>query len=563
MRALHALGLLASLCIVACGDDGGTAGAGATAGAPATGGGGAGGVGGAEGGGGAGVDPTQACVDLGLPSKAFVDDDAGTTRGAIGGDFEVPLLDGTTFSFRARYSGCETYVFLPDTLIENELTNDSIWERDLDDLIATSPRNVHYFFVSRRTDDAEAAASLSAMQGRVTEELAALAPADAAHWSTRLHLVRDRAALLEGWLPEVLDGVGRAGFAIDRDQRLRGVGFLADVNRYSNALAMQDKWPWSANMSYAAHEAHYMNAQEETDLRLAADGATVVNLWDGEILEQFEEIDLTLPSAAELAEFDTLEIEVESRCPLEDELEFGNCGAWDYLAIFSVYEGETRFEIARFITSYHRETRWVVDASSLLPLIAEGGTRRFRWDFAPEWNTQPTRTRFDLRFSNQGKATRPATTELLWTGGPFNSAYNATREPVTRTVPAGTTKTEVVSIITGHGAATNQCSEFCNHQHRLVANGEPFLREFPEAGTEEGCIAQVSGLMVPNQGGTWWFGRGGWCPGQQVTPWIVDLTSLAAPGEDLTISYEGLFGDATPPDDAGDILLSTYLVFHD
>jgi hypothetical protein len=66
--------------------------------------------------------------------------------------------------------------------------------------------------------------------------------------------------------------------------------------------------------------------------------------------------------------------------------------------------------------------------------------------------------------------------------------------------------------------------------------------------------------MVPNQGGTWWFGRGGWCPGQQVTPWVEDLTASVTPGQTATLSYRGLRGGSDPPDDSGDIVLSSYLV---
>ena len=36
--------------------------------------------------------------------------------------------------------------------------------------------------------------------------------------------------------------------------------------------------------------------------------------------------------------------------------------------------------------------------------------------------------------------------------------------------------------------------------------------------------AQVSLGVVPNQYGTWPFGRAGWCPGQHVDWWEVDVT---------------------------------------
>jgi hypothetical protein len=68
--------------------------------------------------------------------------------------------------------------------------------------------------------------------------------------------------------------------------------------------------------------------------------------------------------------------------------------------------------------------------------------------------------------------------------------------------------------------------------------------------------------MVPNQPGTWWFGRGGWCPGQQVEPWVVDVTTDVTPGQMAQITYRGLFNGATPPDASGNIVMTSYLVVY-
>ena len=135
-----------------------------------------------------------------------------------------------------------------------------------------------------------------------------------------------------------------------------------------------------------------------------------------------------LPSAAEMAGFDTLEIEVTQQCPNPNEIELGNCGAWDYLAGLFLQDDENNpIELARFITSYHRETHWVVDASPMLAVLKSGGAHKFRWSFAPSWNTQPTATKLSLRLSNHKKAQRPTQAVFLWEGGGFDSAYNAGR----------------------------------------------------------------------------------------------------------------------------------------
>lgn len=557
--------LVGCLMGAACGDDTTTGGGGA-GGAPSAGGGEGGGqAGGPAGGGGEGPGPDPAfCEDRSLPTLPWSEGPYGSHRGELAGDFELALVPGTSWKLSHWFTGCESYVFLPDTLTVSETDDTSIWERDLDKLVAESGPNVHYFFFSRRTSEATVKESVEAMQARIDSLLTTLPEADKLHWQEHLHVLAKSAQGLEGWLKDVANGIGRAGFAIDRAQKIRGVGFLADVKRYSGALANGGHWPWRSNLAYAAKEAHYFDAQELVRARLADEQATVVSLWTGEVLSQFEEKDVELPSAQEMAGFDTLEIDIESACPDPELIEFGNCGAWDYLASFYVRgEDDTNIELARFITSYHRETYWVVDASPMLGLLKDGGTRHFRWEFAPEWNVQPTATKLSLRFSNRGKGYRPTQVIPLWKGGPFNAAYNEAHPPMDVPIPQTATRVELVSLVTGHGAAQSQCSEFCNHQHELTIGETSFLKEFPEAGTEDLCVPQLEHGMVPNQGGTWWFGRGGWCPGQQVTPWIEDVSDLVTPGETATIRYRGLFDDTDPPDDSGDISLSSYLVVYE
>ncbi len=529
-----------------------------------TGSGGGGGTGGSGGAGGTAPDPSALCKAQGLPIRAFVEGPYGTHRGELAEDFTVDLLDGTSFQLKSQFSGCESYVFIPDRLPISDLDTASVWtvDKDLLALVKASPKNVHYFFVSRMTTSATADESLTAMQGRVDALLPKLPAADAEHWKAHLHVVTKRAANLGNWLSGVLNTHGKLGFSIDRLQRIRGAGSLADVKRFSAELNAQMKWPWKANLAYAANDPKYFNAQSILQDRIDAEAATVVKLWDGEILSEKADTMAVLPSAAEIQGFDTLEVEITQQCPNPDEIELGNCGAWDYLAhLFLIDDEANPIELSRFITAYHRETHWVVDASPMIPLLKSGGAHKFRWSFAPSWNVQPTATRLSLRFSNQKKAVKPAQSVFLWAGGGFGSAYNMGRAPVDVPIPATAKKVELWTIITGHGAGTGQCSEFCNHQHEFSVNGKAHLEEFKGAGNENGCISHLDNGMTPNQAGTWWFGRGGWCPGQQVDPWVTDVTADVTPGQVATVSYRGLYKNVDPPPDgAGDIVMASYLV---
>jgi hypothetical protein len=526
---------------------------------------GGGGVGGSGGAGGGAPDPTAICAAQGLESLPFAEGPYGPYRGDLAGDFTLPLVDGTTFDFRAGFSGCESYLFIPDRIAVSDLDSESIWEqKDLDDLVEDSPPNVHYFFVSRQSAVDAANESTQAMQQRVVDLLGTLEAADAEHWAAHLHVVAGRAKDLESWIGDVLSGHGVLGFGVDRDQRVRGVGYLADVHRYSQSLANAGYWPWKNNLAYVANEASYFNAQAEVTARLRAEDAKVVTLWDGEILQEFADTTVDLPPAEEMAGYDTFEVDVTMACPDIEAIEFNNCGPWDYLAYLFVKDAEGNdVQLARFITSYHRETHWVVDASAMLPHLREGGSRQFRWSFAPPWNPQPTSTKLSLRFSNRNKGYTPGEATFLWGGAAFGSAYNDARLPADVPIPADAKRVELWAIITGHGAdEATSCAEFCNHQHEFTVGESVYMKEYPEAGTADECVPQLAHGMVPNQGGTWWFGRGGWCPGQQVDPWVVDVTGDVTPGQTATVSYRGLYHDATPPDGSATIDLISYLVVY-
>jgi len=508
--------------------------------------------------------PPSLCETLGLPARPFDAEASGARRRETAGDFSVELVDGSTWTLSEEWSGCETVLFVPDTIPVSALDATSVWESDLDLLLDWLPDNVHVFFVSAQTRSDDARAAVEAMAARIDEELGRRPAEEAARWRTHLHVVADRVTAMGNWLDDVMrDGVGQGGFGIDRQQRIRGLGSLADVQRFSRALSDAGQWPWESSLGYAAYEARAWNAEAIREDRLAAEDATVVTFWEGELLSQFEELDVALPAAEQMAGFDTLEIDVLSECPDRDLPEPGNCGAWDYIAALSVYDDEgAPIELGRFITTYHRESRWIVDATPLLVLLEAGGTRRFRWEFAPEWNPQPTITTLSLRFSNQGKPVRPAAATFLWAGGAFNDTYADAHPPIDVDIPADVERVELWAIVTGHGAEAQNCAEFCDHQHEFTVEGGEHLLDHPAVADEEGCIDGIDLGMTPNQWGTWWFGRGGWCPGLQVDPWVADVTADVTPDEPATIEYRGLLDGAPPTEPSGNIVMSSWLVVY-
>ncbi len=484
----------------------------------------------------------------------------GRLRHDVADDFTVPLMDGTEWTLSEHWTGCETYIFVPDAITREDDDDRPVYSKDIDTLIEASPRNAHYFFVSVSRDDATAAENQDQAQSKVDSALADLATEDADWWREHLHVVSGKAGDLGGEVEAIIArGVGTQGYAIDRTQHIRGVGGFSDVTR-SDAGA---SWPFKNNLAYAAHEARYFNMEAERDAALDPD-ATVIPVFTGEVISGYANMEVTLPSAEEMAGFDTFEVDIDMRCPDPDQIEYGNCGAWDYIAgIYVQAEDESWIELGRFITTYHREAHWVQDLTPMMVHLLAGGTRTIQWSWAPYWNVQPTETRVSLRFSNQGKGMAPRTFTLLETGGSFGSTYNDGREPKAIEVPPTAKKVELWSVISGHGAGTHQCAEFCNHQHEFTVNGNVHLQEYPMASTAEGCIQDIEGQMTPNQNGTWWYGRGGWCPGGVVHPYAVDVTGEVTAGSTAEFAYRGLYDGVTPEDGSGDIVMNGWVVTYE
>jgi hypothetical protein len=514
------------------------------------------------------VVPPTYCELLGESERGFVADGTyGTTRWMLADDFTVELMDRSTWTLSEQWTGCDSYLFVPDNLIHSQLDQSNLWEDGVLGLIELSPPNAHYFFISQRSSNSEADPILEAMVDRIDDDLDTLDEDEAAWWRDHLHVVRGRLGAREDWLPAAM-AAGRPGFTIDRFQRIREIGSLADVERYSSQLNNAGQWPWANNLSYVANEARYYEYEADRQDKLDAErDVTVVKPFSGEVLGLRATTWVELPSAEQMAGFDTLEIDLQMWCPDQVAQETGNCGAWDYLSHIYVRDAAEKnawVEIARFITTYHRAGRYLVDATPLLAKLAKGGLFEVRYEISPPWNPQAYLTEMEFRFGNQGKGMKPsAATTFLWGGRGFNASYNDGREPRSIPIPATAQKVEIWALITGHGGATNNCAEFCNHQHEWTVGTDVFFHEHDTIGDDLACRDAIDQGTVPNQSGTWWFGRGGWCPGQQVEPVVFDVTDSVTPGTDAVVSYRGLFNGGTPPNDAGNIVMSSWLVVYE
>ncbi|MSP93165.1 MAG: hypothetical protein EXR79_15420 [Myxococcales bacterium] len=210
---------------------------------------------------------------------------------------------------------------------------------------------------------------------------------------------------------------------------------------------------------------------------------------------------------------------------------WSKCGCQEYPRIF------------RWITTYHREGRWIAATPLGRYHLGNGGTVRFQFK-----GSYPYTTTLKLRFRKTG-APVPTAIVPLFSGGGWGPGYNAKYQPTSFAVPASVKKVELHADVTGHGFGDlANCAEFCNHTHHFTikpagdpAGAKTWVRDNPWVGNFYGCAEQVDVGTVPNQFGTWTLGRGGWCPGLDVKPSVWDVTAQAKPGTKATVSYQGLF----------------------
>ena len=107
------------------------------------------------------------------------------------GDFTVPTLASGTFTLSERWTGCETYLFMPHNTAISDLDNSTVWSvaDGIPRLIEKSPRNAHYFFVVTGRDSPGTRAAVQAMQSRIDDAIVNMDDTDREHWKSHLHVV--------------------------------------------------------------------------------------------------------------------------------------------------------------------------------------------------------------------------------------------------------------------------------------------------------------------------------------------------------------------------------------
>ncbi len=489
---------------------------------------------------GGGTDTSTTPTPTGCEGRTVRPWDPSGSTGAfdtVAPDFTVALADGSAWTLSEHWSGCDSVVgiaWLPDAAYP-----DLSKKAKVKSWLEASPPNVQYLiWVDAAARDSLVAEEAELIAGAIDN---LDDPEAAAWWAARVHVVADD-PYDDSWMGQ-LNQTYRTKYptnwAIDRFQTVRELGYFGDP------LTGWSVYP----ATFINYEVVRFNQESDRDDRLAAEDATVVRAFDAAPQSSGWVSTVDLPDAAG---FDSLEIDLTMACGHPEPIA---CPEWDYLVYAYLCDVDdagtadvdesstTCTQFGRFITAYARSGRWTVDASPFLALVGSGGPKVVRFASSNAYDLT-----LDLRFYDRGTGWRPYAMQFLWTGGGFNENYDSLHPPIVFTPPADAGRVDVVGLITGHGYGQDRanCAEFCNHQHEFTVNeGGPWLKEEPDAGSSYGCAEQTAEQTLPNQYGTWVYGRGGWCPGKQVDPWSADVTAAVDLGGANTIQYRGLYQGET------------------
>ena len=473
-----------------------------------------------------------------------------------------------SWNFEKEWNGNESYIFVT----VGPASSTALWSaNDISELLEKSPDNVHYFFLSNRTsyetDIAQKKTVFDFILNGFSED-------EQQHWKNHLHFVPDKCDSHSNEFTDAVCSI-RAN-SIDRFQRWRQVGYLGNPTNFQGTY-----------ISYLAHEALYFNYEHNAifDSESNYDEITVFDeeIYTGGWAATISKL-VEFPNQNDLNQYSGMSIELLRGCP-DSNGNYSDSGCDDYDRIARMFvcdEDENNCnEIARWITPFDRQPHHLTDISSFLSMIQPGGNKIIKFQESGWPNSLLT---MNFRFyhnENEETISTPKEYHKMWVGTfPFNPDFDANREPIVFEVPDNATKVEFVSYITGHGwscGGTFQCAEFCNSQHMLSLNGGLYNFDvaFPNGDDNDYCIQPEAMLdgTIPNQYGTWGYGRAGWCPGQDVKPWITDITDYVSIGDENVMEYSACRVSwdgscALPPVCPGgdcycpEIAMTSYVIIH-
>ena len=473
------------------------------------------------------------------------------------------------WNLEQNWTGNDSYIFIH--FDANVSSSSALWGSSTrEQLLTTSPYNVHYFFISNRTQYESDMVQMKEIYDEILEEFSL---EDQNHWNNHLHFINEKTSNLNNWLSTAL--TGKFALAIDSFQQLREIGYLGNPATFSGTY-----------IHYLAHEALYFDYENNTfsETNNNYNEITIFERehytggWAASISQVFD-----VPNQQELSQYNKMEVELLRGCP-DANMNYSDAGCDDYDRIARLYfcdlDGSNCYEIAKWITPFDRQPHSLTDISPFLSILRSNENEQKTLKFQESgWPNSLLTIKLRL-YNGVNEDGYAQVIYPLWNNTvQFNPDYNENRPAQVFSVPSNATKVEFVSYISGHGwgsAGCFNCCEFCNSRHIFSINGGvyEFNQSFPDASSNTHCMdpetIQTTGV-IPNQYGTWGYGRAGWCPGRDVKPYIMDITEHIIAGDDNVIDYNAcrVSGNScvSPPPCAGDgycpeIAMSSYIIVY-
>jgi hypothetical protein len=224
----------------------------------------------------------------------------------------------------------------------------------------------------------------------------------------------------------------------------------------------------------------------------------------------------------------------------------GDCDPWDRLGHLRVVEtdslgAETLYEIARIITpyditggNYPGHCEWVLDVSDYVTLLHDTVTLR---NYIESWIGGQRGWIVTIRFAfipgvmplEPYRVANLYQRDYIVYGDPANP-HESYLPPLDVPIDAETVRVKARAICTGHGQGnTDNAAEFARKWHEFLVGTTSYNHILWRNDCAQNDCSP--------QGGTWYYARAGWCPGDKVDPWDVDITGSVTPGAPATIDY--------------------------
>ncbi len=208
--------------------------------------------------------------------------------------------------------------------------------------------------------------------------------------------------------------------------------------------------------------------------------------------------------------------------------------------VYQVFDVIERIELARVITPYGNlfGLSWTntvhFDITDLAPILQDSvEIRAFYGGYSDGFSIT-----LDFNFIEGTPPRIPLQVRNVYSSGPGGFPYGNTGNPIenylipkTFNIAPSETNAMFRLITTGHGAGTQNCSEFCNKSYRIKLDN---VQQFQQAIWRNDC-----GLNhLYHQAGTWIYDRANWCPGEKAIIRNHELTPFITPGNPISIDMD-------------------------